>query len=348
MKNKKLIIILGVLVVLILSIGIFSFYSLQSVSKTSDQVTFQIEPGRNKIEIVSDLKKAGLIKNKYVTLAYVFLTPKLNLQAGTYIINRNNSTIDIIKQIGSGNTKEKPVTIRITFVEGKRFVDYAKQISTNFDITYDDFIALAENKTFLKSLIEKYWFISDAILDDDIYYPLEGYLFPDTYEFFQNATGEDIIIKMLDNLDSKLTEIKTEVDNSKYSVHDVLTMASIIEKEAVVKEDRQMVSQVIYKRLNIKMNLGMDVTTYYAVFKDMTEEITAYDLESYNAYNTRNENLIGLPVGPICNPSLESINASLNPSDTDYTYFIADITTGKVYFASTYEDFINYKQKLGG
>lgn len=339
MKNKKLIIILGVLLVVLISLIIFISVSLKPVSKNSNEVTFIIEPGTNKIDIVTNLKKASLIKNKYVTLAYVFFAANSNLQAGTYIIDRADNTTEIIKQISEGRTKEVPATVRITFVEGKRLVDYAKLISNNFDIKYDDIIAKVEDKAYLNELINKYWFLDESILNDQIYYPLEGYLAPNTYEFYQNTTIEVIIETLLNQMGKVLEPLKSQIESSDYNVHEILTMASIIEKEALNKDDRKIVSQVIYKRLNTGMTLGMDVTTYYGVFKEMTEGLTAADLAEYNAYNTRNKNFLGLPVGSICNPSVESINAALNPSNTDYVYFYADIKTGKVYFANTYEEF---------
>jgi len=345
MKNKKWIILGGILVIVV-AIIILLVVSYQPVSKKSDEVTFVIKPGTNKVEIVSSLKKAGLIRSNLATLIYVFFTSD-NLQAGTYIIDRSDSTFEIIKQIELGQTKEVPATIRITFVEGKRFVDYANLISNNFDITYDEIIAKGEDKTFLKELIAEYWFLDESILDEDIYYPLEGYLAPNTYEFYQTADIETIIRKLLDQTDINLTKLKGNIEKSDYTVHELLTMSSIIEKEAVKKDDREKVSQVIYKRLDTNMNLGMDVTTYYAAFKDMKETLTAADLDAYNAYNTRNRNFIGLPVGSICNPSVESIVASLNPSKTNYVYFIADVDTGDVYFMETYEEFIRYKNELG-
>ena len=123
-------------------------------------------------------------------------------------------------------------------------------------------------------------------------------------------------------------------------------MASIVEKEAVDTEDRKTVSQVIYKRLELNMNLGMDVTSYYGAKKDLKEALYAADLSDDNPYNTRNENLIGLPAGAICSPSLDSIEAVFNPSATDYIYFIADVNTGKIYFANSYEEFLQFKNEL--
>ena len=119
-------------------------------------------------------------------------------------------------------------------------------------------------------------------------------------------------------------------------------------KEGVTKEDRAIISQVIYKRLNIKMALGMDVTTYYAVGKDLSENLTMVDFNTKNPYNTRDIDLIGLPVGPICNVGIESIDAALHPAKTNYLYFYADINTGKVYFAETQEQFWKLKREIGG
>ena len=113
------------------------------------------------------------------------------------------------------------------------------------------------------------------------------------------------------------------------------------------KEDREKVSQVIYTRLDKKMALGMDVTAYYGSHLSLKETITTKELNAVNPYNTRNLSFIGLPVGPICNPSLESINAALNPSDTNFEYFYADINTGKVYFAEDIKGFYEIQKKLG-
>ena len=144
---------------------------------------------------------------------------------------------------------------------------------------------------------------------------------------------------MLNVTNEKLSPLKNEITSNKLSVHELLTIASIAEKEANSNSDRAMVTQVIYKRLDMNMSLGMDVTSYYGVQKSMDEILTTVDLNDENPYNTRVTTFIGLPVGPICNPSIGSINAALNPADTDYLYFVADILTGKVYFAKDINGF---------
>ena len=343
MKKKNIIII--AVAVVILFIGVFSYITLCTGHKEDASVSFSVNAGDNKIKIVSNLKKAGLIKSKFTTLAYVFINPSLNLQAGKYTFNKKQNAISIINQINDGKIDQIVKTINITFVEGKSIETYLKQIEANFDITYDDMIKTLKDEKFLDSLIKDYSFITNDIKNKDIYYSLEGYLYPDTYEFYENSSFETIVRTMLNNTKKKLSTL--DLKESKYSIHELLTIASIIEQEAVNKEDREKVSQVIYTRLDKKMALGMDVTAYYGSHLSLKETITTKELNAVNPYNTRNLSFIGLTVGPICKPSLESINAALNPSDTNFEYFYADINTGKVYFAEDIKGFYEIQKKLG-
>ena len=148
--------------------------------------------------------------------------------------------------------------------------------------------------------------------------------------------------------DKKLNEYKSSIEDSKYNIHEILTIASICEKEAKTYDDRTSVAQVINTRIEKNMSLGMDVTSYYGVGKDLSENnITVKELEDNNPYNTRVVTFLGLPVGPICNPGINSIKAALNPSDTDYIYFYADINTGRLHFTNNYEEFKSFKKIYG-
>lgn len=343
--KKKLAIISSILIVII-CIVLYLFLGLRSVSKESVQVKFNVRAGENKVKIINNLKSAGLIRSKVSALAYVFLNPKLNLQAGTYTLDKSMDTKQIIKNINDGKIDEIIATKKITFVEGRRITDYLKQIEVNFGIKYDDMVKKLKDEKFLDELINKYDFLTSEIKNKDIYYSLEGYFYPDTYEFYENTSFENIIKVVLNNLDQKLSTMNN-LSSSNYSVHEILTMASIIEQEAVTTDDRAKVSQVIYRRLDTNMSLGMDVTAYYGVQKSLKEPLTQSDLNSSNPYNTRLTSFIGLPVGPICNPSIVSINAALNPANTNYEYFYADITTGKVYFSEDAKGFYEIKKELG-
>lgn len=346
MKNKKIFIILGVIVGLIVAMTITYFILLTPSGRSNVPVTFVVNKGDDKKTIINNLKEAKLIKSKYATIIYVILSNNKNLQAGSYEFSRDMSTQDIIKSLGKGDViKEYKPSARVTLKEGVTLKEYIKLICNNTDLNYDDAIKKVNDKSFLKGLIADYWFLTEDILDEDIYYPLEGYLFPETYDFYKDTTIEQVIRKMLNVTSDKLSSIKGKMLNNKMSVHELITIASIAEKEANTSDDRRMVSQVIYKRLDMNMSLGMDVTSYYGVQKSMSETLTKVDLNDKNPYNTRVVTFIGLPVGPICNPSLDSINAALEPANTDYVYFIADVLTGKVYFAKDIDDFNELKEK---
>ena len=340
MKNKKLFIVLGVILGIIIALISTYFILLTPSSKSNKVITFTVKKGDGKEKIVDNLKDAKLIRSKYVAIIYLVISGNKNLQAGSYEFSRDMSTQDIIKSLNSGDViKEFKPSVKITLKEGVTLKEYMKLISDETNIDFDEAIKKVNDKSFLKGLIADYWFLTNDILDDDIYYALEGYLFPETYEFYKETTVEQVIRRILNVTNEKLSPLKEEIKKSKYSVHEIFTIASIAEKEANKYEDRKMVTQVINKRLELNMSLGMDVTSYYGVQKSMKETLTKVDLNDENPYNTRVTTFIGLPVGPICNPSIGSIKAALDPADTDYLYFVADVDTGKVYFAKDIDGF---------
>ena len=347
-KKKIIIIVISTIIILIAILVGTYFFSLTATSNTPETVEFTVNQGDSKETIAENLKNAKLIRSKYATLVYILLSGNTNIQAGEYELDRSMSTQDIISILVNGDIigTERPAA-RITFKEGITLEEYMRLLAENTDLEYDTIIAEVNDPEYLNTLINDYWFLTEDILNSDLYYGLEGYLYPETYDFYIDTSLDTAIRKMLDVTDLRLSEVRDQIKASNYSVHEILTMASIAEKEAVNAEDRAKVAQVIYTRLDMGMNLGMDVTTYYGVRKDMSEALTTVDLNDENPYNTRVASFIGLPAGPICNPSLESINAVLNPSDTDYIYFIADIITGNVYFTDDYNEFLELKELYG-
>lgn len=345
LKKKVVVLFLSLLILIFLLLGLYGF-SLSKVSSSDEGVKFTVEAGSSKLKIVDNLKSAGLIRSSFTTKIYLFFHNDLNLQAGNYELKRNMSTTEILEIIHNGKAINE--SIKITFVEGKNMTDFMNTIATNFPYTEDDVKEVLSSRTFMQELVEKYDFLTDEVLNGNIYYALEGYLFPDTYEFPKDASIKDILLKILDNTKVKLEELN--LGDEEHSVHEILTMASIVELEAVSEEDRRRVAQVIYKRLEMGKGLGMDVTTYYAVKKPLGDVLTMNDLRTANPYNTSESNsgMAGkLPIGPICNPSIMSIKAVLNPSDTDYIYFYANIKTHEVFFANTYEEFIDIQREVG-
>ena len=218
---------------------------------------------------VEDLYKEELIKNKYVGYVYLKLNDDFMLQAGVYELNTGMSLEEIIDKLGSGKVVDN--SISVTFIEGKRITNYVKVISENFGYSEEEILKVISDETYLKELIDKYWFLTEDILDDRLYYALEGYLSPNTYFFDQNASIKDIIEKMLDTTAVELKEYKDDIDNSKYSVHEMVTMASIVELEGSNSDDRRGVAGVFYNRLQNGWSLGSDVTTYYAEQIEMND-----------------------------------------------------------------------------
>ncbi len=336
MKKKKIILVLIILFLSFFVLGLsIYFYLLSPVSNKKATIEFEILNGTSSNIVISNLYDNNLIRNEVIAKIH-FKLHKYSFKAGTYQISGNLNTKTIFTYISNSSNNIENKGITITFPEGKRITHFAKIISKYFDYTEDEVIQVINDKEYINSLIEKYWFLTNDVLNDKIYYALEGYLFPDTYNFKKDVSIKDIINVLLNETEKKLNSIRNEIESSEYNVHEILSMASIIELEGVTESDRLIISQVIHKRLNIGMSLGMDVTTYYALKEEMSVSDSALNYNVDNAYNTRGPNMAGkLPVGPICNPSLMSIKAALNPSDTDYLYFYADVKTGKVYFTKT-------------
>lgn len=348
-KAKKIVIILIVALIIVVAGGIgYYFYGLTPVSNSNETITYELVSGTSKLKLSDDLKKQGIIKSSIALKMYFFFHSDLNLQAGIYELQKNMTPIEMIEKMNQGKVKNDSHTI--TLVEGRRLNEYVRNLAENLEVTEEELKNQMHDVSYLNELIEKYWFLDESILNTELYEPLEGYLFPDTYEFFEKSTANEIIEKILNHTGEKLAPLKESIENSNFTVHEILSMAAIIELEAVSENDRNTVSQVIYKRLEQQMSLGMDVTTYYAVKKEMGTGLTKTDLNTISPYNTHisNASMYGkLPVGPICNPSLMSINAVFNPSDTDYLFFYADVKTGIVYFSHTNEEHVAIQREIG-
>lgn len=348
MNKRILITILSIILVLIIGLGSFFWYGMSPKSKEAEIKLFSYKSGTSKLELADSLEKEGLIRSGLVLKAYLFLNRNMTLQAGTYELKASMSPKEMIDKISKGDVKND--SISVTLIEGRRLKEYIETISQKLNIPENELTTKLSNKDYLNTLIQKYWFLDESILNEELYYPLEGYLFPDTYEFLEKNTIEEVIEKILNHTEQKLNTVKEAIEQSKKSVHELLSAAAIIELEAVTESDRNTVSQVINSRLAKNMGLGMDVTTYYAVKKVMGDNLTLTDLKTISPYNTSemNASMAGkLPIGPICNPSLMSIKAVLNPTNTDYLYFYADVKTGKVYFSKTFEEHVQVQKEIG-
>lgn len=335
-KAKPLLFIIILFAFMLVGLGGAWVYLSSPVEAGNEElIDVEIASGTGTNKIGEILKEKNLIHSKYMFLVYVKLYKVNNLKAATYQLNKGMNLSEVIETLQNGSTYN-PNAIKLTFKEGQRITDFAKTIANNTNNDYDSIITMMKDREYISKLIPNYWFLTDVILDNEIYYPLEGYLAPDTYYFDnKDVSVDDIINTMLKEMDKKLASYKSSIGND---IHKYMTMASIVELEGTNTENRKMIVGVFNNRLNSGMNLGSDVTTYYGLQADMKNDLTSQQFNTVNAYNTRTNAMIGkLPIGPICSPSLSSIEASVNPTDNDYLFFVAD-KHGKIYYTKTMKE----------
>ena len=322
---------------LIVMAGLCISFSQPVDKKDDTSIDVVIPSGSSTKKIASILKEKNLIKNELYFSLYVKYNSKKSLKASTYQLSKSMNLDEIIKSLEKGSTYD-PEALVLTFKEGERITSYADVIAKNTDYTAEEVLQLMQDRSYIATLVNDYWFLTPFILNTNIYYPLEGYLAPDTYFFKKDATIQDIIKRLLDEEEKRLKEYKDSQTLTEANIHEILTMASIVELEGTNTENRKAIIGVFNNRLNIGMNLGSDVTTYYAVQKSMKSDLTSAEFATTNPYNTRASNMGGkIPIGPICNPSDSSLEASINPDTNDYFYFVAD-KYGKIYFTKTMKE----------
>ncbi len=320
-------------------VAVCTYYNINMAGVSKDSTLREINIEAGTIESIAiTLKDNDLIKNVTIFKIYTKLTGKTNLKAGIYELSPDMGVKKIVSILEEG-TKYNPDEIMITFREGINIREVAKIISENTNNSYDEVMAMVSNSEYIDGLINDYWFITDEVKNSNIYYAIEGYLYPNTYRFMnKDVSVQDIFEKMLKEMDNKLSKYKKEIEDSTYSTHELLTLASIVELEGANASDRKKVAAVFYNRLNSNAypTLGSDATTYYgSKIDDWKVSLTYNELnDCSNKYNTRCPSNTGLPVGPICNPSVESIEAVINPEKNDYYYFVADCQ-GNVYLSKT-------------
>ena len=317
------------------------------MSKKDEKVTVTV--GEGSVYSVGDtLYEKGLIRNKFIFKLYVKLNNIKSIKASTYELNKNMRLRKILEILEEGNSYN-PDEITITFKEGLNVRKIARLVEEKTNNSYDDFMNLMNDSAYIDSKIAEYWFLTDSIKNSKIYYPLEGYLFPNTYAFHnKDVTVKEIVDTMLEETDKQLSKYKDRLKGKEGEIHKAMTLASIVELEGATSKDRASVAGVFVNRINDGWSLGSDVTTYYYLKIDNFKEslngnpnLTTCD----GAYNTRCPSFIGLPVGPISNPGIESVDATFNYTKHNYYYFVADCS-GKTYLNKNEVGHFNTINKL--
>ena len=341
-------IVVGIVGLLLFAVGILITVFVIQTSAVSRDVTpnkFEIISGETYLTIASRLKDENLIKSDLFYKLYIKMTNPKPVQAGIYTLSESMSVSDIIDVLEKGSNYN-PDIVTITIPEGKHLEEIAEIISSKTNHGKEELLDSWNNKEFIDTVISEYWFVTEEVKNNKIRYALEGYLYPDTYELLnKDVSVEDIAYKMLNQMEYILETYKTDIENNEYSIHELLTMASIIEHEAINDEDRKVIASVFYNRLANNMKLQSCATIGYAI-DEWKLTYTNADLNTDSPYNTYYYS--GLPVGPGNVPSKKSIEAALYPEETNYFYFLAnvcDVNDTKTYFSETYEEHVIKKNK---
>lgn len=330
---KFLIIFLTIVILLVC--GSYKI-GISSVSKIDKEVSLTIPKDSTYLSISNLLKENNLIRSETFYKIYIKIFKPTNLKAGIYTLNQNMNVEEIVNVL-EGDVE----SVSFTIPEGKHIEEVAEIISTKIDMSKEDILNYWQNEDVIDFLIEKYWFLTEDIKKEGIRYSLEGYFFPDTYSIFSESKIEDITSKMLDRMNEILLKYKEEIDNSNYSVHEILTLASIVEHEAILDSDRPMIAGVFINRLENGMKLQSCATIGYAI-NEWKLTYSSYDLQIDSPYNTYL--YLGLPIGAGGMPGESSIKAVIHPTKHDYYYFLANVKDNddnKTYYSKTYSEHKN-------
>ncbi len=297
-------------------------------------INVNIPIGSSTAQIGQILEDEGLVRNGTIFRYYVRYKNESGFQAGDYQLSTGMDFDQLIDELKDGMLLEE-AEIVFTVPEGRWLEDAATIISNETAHEQEAIIELISDEDFLKQAIDQYSMLTEEILKEGIRFPLEGYLFPARYDFVDADPSIEVIVNsMLERTQAVLDEFSSELEESEHSIHEIMTLASIIEREARTSEDRYLISGVLYNRLSRNMPLQVDPTVAYALGEH--RYMTTYeDLKVDSPYNTYMHE--GLPVGPIANPGKDAIQAAIQPQETDYLYFYARYN-GEVIYSNTYEE----------
>lgn len=351
-------VVMSLVVVFFLATCTFGFFwvksSLEPINtEATKTIQVEIPEGSSTKEIANILFENDLIKKATVFNYYSKIKSYNNYQSGFYNLSQSMSVDDLAKALqesGIPTAQEEPAG-KVLIVEGYTLTQIANSVTLNAKtddktdktpFTSEEFLATVTNQEFIDRMVATYpnLFASLPAADSGVIYRLEGYLFPAVYDYYDDATIEDLVEQMISTTDARLQPYYEAIANKNLTVNEVLTLASLVEKEGSTDEDRRNIASVFFNRLNTEMPLQSNIAILYAQGKLGEETTLAEDtnidtsIESpYNIYWRA-----GLMPGPVDSPSLSAIEAVLNANATDYYYFVADVTTGTVYFANTIEE----------
>ncbi len=279
------------------------------------------------------LEEQGLIRSSSAFSLLVRIQgAAANLQAGVHDLSPSMTMPEIVAALQEG--AEEAGMLKVTVNEGLTVDQIAEVVADSTSYSAEDFLNLMTNQEFLAQLVQQYPILTDSYNNPNVRYVLEGYLFPATYDVAQGETLESLVTQMVDKTNEVLSKYQADIDASSYSLQDIMSIASLVEKEGQTTEDRKLIAGVFYNRLEQGMPIQSDISVLYALGTHK-EMVTYDDLEVDSPYNLYTN--AGLPPGPMNSPSEDAIAAALEPTDNDYLYFYANLKTGEVFYTDDYE-----------
>ena len=351
---RRIVFVIALLIIIAGYIGGKSVYKyvmggLQPLDPESEEViVVEIPIGSGLDSIAAKLEEKGVIKDARLFKYFAKFNNESKFQAGTYDLTKAMTPDELIQSLKTGRIYREPV-FTMTIPEGLTIVEIANVVEKRTSIPAKDFLEFINDDAVITRLMGKFpRILTDEVKAEDIKYPLEGYLFPATYPFYdEKPTIETIVESMLQATSTNVTPYLDYLAQKERSVHWLLTFASLLEKEATAQTDRATIASVFNNRMYPKditqeMPLQTDPTVAYAHGKHLGQTSFA-DLEIDNPYNTYKYK--GLPPGPISNSGKSSIEAVIYPEDTEYIYFLAG-KDGENHFAKTYEEHLANRKYL--
>lgn len=325
--------ILIVVVFTVLGSQVYRFW-LQQPKVSEEILIFEVEEGSGLSAISNQLKSRELISSPFWFKVYTYLDGSARkMQAGDFDLQHHMNYADMVDVLIDANSEE----VSITIPEGYTLKQIGEVVAGNFDISKSEWALM----TGLESPLEDHPFVVGAEKPENV--DLEGYLFPDTYRFFANADAEEVAITMLEEMEENVEKLNFNygrVDDVE-NLHDLLTLASIVEREVRAQDEMGIVAGIFYNRLEIGMALQADSTINYFTGKD-TPSVSFADTEISSPYNTYRN--VGLPPGAISNPGINALIAVANPSATEYFYFLTS-PDGEVFYAVTFNEHVENKNR---
>ena len=336
------------LLVIVLVGGFFTWNYIKGETQPVDTaqtelVSFEIEQGASVKEVSKALEKEGIIRNSKLFNFYLKFKNVSGFKSGLYHVSKSMTLDEIIAELsGQGKDKDQNAT-KVLIREGEQLTDIAKEVEKSTKYSAEDFMAKVQDEDFLRYLVQKFpKLLTQSYNGYQVKYVLEGYLFPATYDMNDSKTLQMLITEMVAKTDEVMSKYYDKILASDYTLQEIMALASLIEKEGTKLEDRKKISSVFHNRIKDNMMLQTDVSVQYAL-GEHKEALSLEDLEVDSPYNLYKN--YGVGPGPYNSPSEDAIVAAMEPADTEYLYFLADIHTKEIYYAKTYEEHLELKAK---